>query len=177
MTAPSGPIALAQEYLRLTVAACPTFQSWTGAPDAASAANRLYHEALPPPRDTEAAEHTRSELETYRPFGLIWTAEQKGLVLAADAFGPAEYNFQASGELRMLLEQDVPEEIASDPAEIDLRFKNVVGKIMAEMCALAGRPGYLALRRLEIETGPYRFHPDLVEAQGDAQGIVLSVFY
>ena len=163
MTAPLGSIALAQEYLRTTLADCTSFRTWVGAVNQAQALARIHHEALPPP--ITGSEHTLEELRAYRPCALIWTDVDNGFarrVVSVDSSID-------SGSLGLRLAQDVGEEISHLHAEVYQRFINSVGQIVDELVGLAGLAGYLAMTSLELKSGPFRSHPDEYETVGDIQ--------
>jgi len=168
---PIGPISLAQSHLRQMLADCPAFRTWASAADVTAALARIHQESLPPPAE-HASEHTLAELHNYRPYALIWTAAENGLRLRADA---ASAEYEESGRLMIQLIQDVPADLAGQPAALDMAFKNSVGQIMADLCAHSGQAGYLCIRELGLAYGPYRTHPDDLPSLGDAIAVELIV--
>jgi len=177
MTAPAGCISLAQDYWRKTLAGSATLQVWAGVhtdPSPATAVlERIHHEALPPP--DSGGEYTLSELQSLRPYVIVWTEEESGFELNISDMD-ASQGFVESGSLRAELVQDVPSEIADDPAEVDLQFRNTVGQILDDMAALAGQAGYLAFTRI-VASGPHRAHPEHVTDMGDFQVYELLAFW
>ena len=171
MTAPAGSMMLAQHYLRQSLANSATFRTWTETADEAAALAKIHYEGLPPPADN-AADYTAAALTAYRPYAVVWTDEENGFWKNKEASG----FFRAGGRLILKFEQDVPEAIAADPAEIDLRFKNTIGQIIDDLCnlTLVG-VGYLCFERITVDIGPYRTHPDDVPSQGDWQAIEIGV--
>src|SRR4051812_45031543 len=67
---PSGTLSLPLECLRVLLANCPSWQSWTGTATAALAKARVYLHDITPP-DADAGSYTASELQTLRPFARI----------------------------------------------------------------------------------------------------------
>jgi len=163
MTAPAGPISLAQERLRVMLADCTTFRALVGATTQEQALSRLFHDALPPP--ARGVEHTLDELRSYRPFGLVSTYPQDGHTLVRDT---ADRNAGAeeAGRLVIEIEWDVPETIANDPAEAGLRFNNAVGQIKQELFALAGVHPYLAISEIG-QAGYFRGPEEQQQTKGD----------
>jgi len=170
MTEPAGRLMLAQNYLKATLAASATFQTWVEAEDATEALGSIHHDGLPDPTDPDKG-YTAAELTALRPYALIWTQEQAGFSLARTAYE----TWQESGRLKLLLIQDVPAAIATDIAEADLRWKNTIGQIIDDLAALAGGAGYLAIARIDLDDGPFRLVPDKQPEQGDAQGVELGI--
>jgi len=172
VTDPAGGMSLAQEYLRTALADCSTFQAWVGAADQAEALARIYHEALPAPANGN--EYTLAELQAYRPFALIWTSEQNGYSKRRLAVG----TWAESGRIMIRLEEDVDPQIANDPAEVARRFRNTIGQIIDELCALTDPgAGYLVFHTVTVEAGPIRTEEDEARTLGDAQAVELSVEY
>jgi hypothetical protein len=173
VTDPVGCISLAEQYLRQTLAASETFRSAVGAGNPAAALAHIYTDDLPPPAGG-AATYSRSDLETLRPFAVVWTEEQDGLRRQADAVSDAR-NYGGSGRLAVLFEQDVPSQVVNDPPEASRRFKNTLGLIIDEMLAVAGTPDYLDIAAITLRGGPTRSHPDAQATEGDFLAALLSV--
>ena len=171
MTSPAGSISLAQELLRDTLAASATFRTWTGTISAAAAEARIYHDDLPVPADK--AEYTLAELVAYRPMAIIQTDEDGGYVVEQDSVG-SSFDFDEHGKLWLCLEQAVSVALATQNAELLLQFRNTFGQILDDIRALAGTPGYLAIRRARV-FGPYRMHPDKSTRQGDAVWVWIHI--
>ena len=172
MTEPAGCLSLAESYLKTMLANVPAFQTWAGAADVAAALLKIHLEGLPKPADG-ADSHTRAELEAYRPYAVIWMAEDNGLTLEHDATG-ALFGFTDSGRLMLRLEQDCPDGVGDQPSsDANLQFKNSIGLIVDGLCALAGTAGYLAFERISVFDGPYWAHPDAVPGHGIFQGVEL----
>jgi hypothetical protein len=164
LTAAQGAISLAETYLAATLAACAQWQTLTGAADADEAAERIYYDALPPPPNNQDA-YTRQQLEELRPYCVIFSDEETGLTFDHDAHGVG-FGYRDAGILKGFLESAVDPQIAHDPQEIFRRFKNDVGLLVADMLALAGLAGYLAISTLTLR-GPLRSHEDQLPGEGD----------
>lgn len=161
---------LAQDHLRTMLANAAAVRTWMGAGSVALALARIYHEALPPPSDNKA-DYTPAELTTYRPFIILSTDEQDGYRKTAQAMGL----FGAAGRLRIELEQDVPELVAGNPAEVAIRFKNSIGAIIDELVGMVATAGYLSFDQVALTLGPFRATEDETTTQGDWQAAVLEV--
>jgi len=170
MTAVVGSLMKAQDHLRTMLANCSAFQTWLGVANATAALAKIHHEALPPPASS-AEQYTPAALATHRPFAIVWTDEENGYTRSSLAAGA----FDASGRLAVKLEQAVPSAVAGDPGEADLRFKNSIGQIIDGLCGMVDTAGYLSFKRLTVDVGPYRSHPDEVPTQGDWQAVELGI--
>ena len=134
----SGWLSLALENLRTLLAACPSFQTWVGAADAAAAKARI---------------HRVSKAGPTRPFALVdqWTDA------SATAFaGGAGESFTHSGSQILRFEGEVSEQDSDEPADAFYTFWNAVGAIILEMEQLSGTDGYLVVRSIMLEDGPFR---------------------
>lgn len=171
MVTAAGPISLAQQNLRVTLADCATWRTWVGAVDQAQALARIHLIGLPPADDDV---YTRVELESDRPYALVWMNPEGGFSTAIDSVG-ASRNYADSGVLMLTLADDVPREVSKNLADADLRFNNNVGQIIGEMKALSGTSPYLAFDMLAVERGPYRALLDAVSGQGDWIGMDLRL--
>ena len=178
MTTPAGIISLPIQNLRVSVADCDAFRTWVGASgdDAQEQARaRIHNTALPPPDG--GGEYTLNEMKGLRPYAIIGMApddRQPGFQMSIDSVGAAGFDYELSGRLAMLFEQDVPDEIKNDPGEIDIRFLNTCGAILAELGVLSGQGGYLAWSDLDAH-GPFRTHPEFVETYGDVVQLDMTI--
>lgn len=180
LTAPTGWISLTADRLATTLAACSAFLNWTGTTwTEAEALARIYHNALPPP--SHGDEHTLEEWDRYRPHALIWTQDD-GLTLVRDSAGPGSC-MESSGDLVLAFEQAVPASIANDPAEVDRRFQNFLGRIVGTgdpnnpgLMDLAGDPRYLPIRRIRLR-GIARTAAEELAGMGDAQRAWLDIHW
>lgn len=171
MTEIVGSIMLAQEAARRTLAACASWQAAVGTDNAETAINRIYHDALPPAASGE--EYTREELEGLRPFALVWTDSEGGFTKPAIGAGTGRA-FGERGRIVIRIEAGIPEEIAHNPAKIEIRFKNLIGCILDELGDLARRENFLDIESMTL-TGPMRSDADAVETQGDFQLADISI--
>lgn len=143
---PAGMISLPLSYLRATIAESAAFQSWTGTADAAAALLRIF------PVATESVIY---------PLCLVdWADNFKR---SMDAAGSRNY-FRQDGDLAMIFMDIV--DPAHDETEASYDFMNKVGAVIDEMESYAGKPGYLDIQSIAIESGPMR--PKLAEVESTA---------
>jgi len=167
----AGCLALAKDTLKATLGDCASFRTWVGASGddvQAQALNRIHKDDLPPPEDSNV--YTLAELQALRPFAIIYTAG--GFRKEYDA-SPAE--FENTGTLAVLLEQDVPERIKNDPAAIADEFETVIGQIMDDLCALVDQAGYLTITAINLPEEWVRSDPKSEPDFGDAAMAMLFV--
>jgi hypothetical protein len=166
MTTATGAWSLAQKYAADTLAACAEWQGWVDAANASQAASRIYQDALPGPR--HGNDYTLDELQTYRPFALIGSETEQGFRSERIADGTVN----DAGVILIEIEDDIPDAIEDQPGEIALRLRNHVGTLIAELFALHGTAGYLAIEAIDVD-GPYRTRSTAEETVGRAQVVVL----
>jgi len=175
LTAASGPIALAETYLAAQLANAAAFRTWAGAADVAAALARIDYHAIDAPADGNT--HTKAELQTARPFAVIYTAPSSGYSLRMDAVSD-DYEFLDGGSIIIQLEQDVPEALqantADNNAEIMRRMLNSLGNILADVAAQSGQAGRLNIMGLEVEALA-RSEGDEIEAEGDYLMAIIRV--
>jgi hypothetical protein len=168
---PEGSISLAQENLRVTLADSATFRALVGATTRSAAAARIHHEGLPDPGD--GTEHTLAELEALRPLAIVFTSESQGFrrrKLSTNAF-------RSSGRLRLRLCRSCNAAGDAGPTtDATKEWKNIVGKVIDELCelSLSGNSDYLAFDEVAVEWGPFAAAPELAATQGMWQGVELS---
>ncbi len=172
MTAPAGPISLAEEYLRATLADVTAFRTWCGAAGQAEALAKIHNDGLPAATDLENG-YTKSELQDYAPYAIIETAEEAGYRMRFSAVG-SSHEYADGGKLVLRLVQFVAVGDKDDVKEAERKWKNAIGQIMAGLFGLAGGAGYLAITGLELEE-LFRFHPNDNPALGDQQGAMIGV--
>ncbi|MFZ5785121.1 MAG: hypothetical protein ACOY3Y_01655 [Acidobacteriota bacterium] len=173
MLAPEGSLSLAQEHLRVMLADAPVFRAWCAAADQAEALAHVYHEGLPAPPD--GVEYSRDELESLRPYAVVFTAERAGFELLLSGIGET-WDYNASGRLILRLRENCPEGFGDEPtSEAGLRWKNTLGGIMQDLAELSGGEGYLHVQRVRLEDGPYWPHPNLIPSEGLWLGADLSI--
>lgn len=173
-----GIIQDVQESLRGTLAACYAWQNWQGnAWTEAQALARIYHDALPAPAASSEA-HTLSELKALRPFALIYTEPDWGFRMRREAAG---MGYDQAGTIIVCIEQDIPESIIDDPAEIDLQFRKGLGNLLRSgnvnqpgLAELADIPGEFVARDVRVY-GPVRTEEQDVGTLGDAQRVWLEI--
>lgn len=169
MTSPAGCLSLAQEYLRATLAASSTWQTECKAGDAGQAAKRIYHEGLPAPSNRQA--YTLLELQSLRPYAVIWTAEQAGFARSYESSD----SFDEGGQLQIRIERNSPDNLNDEPtSDANVVFRNLIGEVIDDLCDLQGGAGYLAFRRVALQEW-YRSDPVDAETWGVTQGALLLV--
>lgn len=172
MTAPKGPISLAEEYLRSTLADVTAFRTWCGAANQSEALARIHNDGLPAPADLEDG-YTKTELQSYAPYAIVETDEEDGYRMQFASVGDG-YNYAEGGKLILRLVQIVAAGDKDDIEEAERKWKNSIGQIMAGLFEKAGGAGYLAITGLELAE-LFRFHPNDQPALGDQQGAMIGV--
>lgn len=179
-TAATNVIAIAKERFRDSIAATTAFRTWEGNNwTVDQAKTRIFYDALPPPA-TNAKSYTLAEIESYRPFCLVYKPVDGGLTLQHVANG-GHNRFTPSGVLIAKFERSVPTAQQNDPGEADRRFENFLGALIQSndqnnpgLVELAGTSGYLNINEF-AELGPYRSLEDERTAIGDCQWYYLQV--
>lgn len=116
-----------QRLLALTLADCTEFRNLVGATDHASAFARIWHESLPAPAGG-AERYSLDELEEYRPYAMVFTADLEGATGMRQATGPG--GWADRGVLRVQLEISTPEDLKDSPTLVDHFIKQTVGRII-----------------------------------------------
>lgn len=173
LTPPSGIFSTPKQRLRDTLAACFWFRSWTGPLlSEADAAKRIYLEGLPTLPNNQT--YTREKMHDLRPFAIIYTT---GMRIMADS---EPGGWHPEGSFTIEFEQNVPDDIRNDPAEIDRLFDNRLGSIVYTgkmsqpgLMDLAGvkERGYTDIKEL-FKDGPWRTAEAELHSKGDA-----SIYY
>jgi len=169
VTPATGIFAKQKNRLRDSLASCYYFRRWQGNLwSREEAKQRIYLDALPPPPDGHA--YTRVHWESLRPFALIYVTELEMMTNAEPG------GFFTRGALTIEFEQNIPAEIAGDPAEIDRQFDNELGDMVftgdADKPGLwdlskIAHQGYFQIDRLQPD-GPWRTAEDRISDVGDA---------
>ena len=158
-TTPTGSLALAQDYLRASLAASATFRTWVGASGAnanTQALARVHYDAFPEPANDGV--YTIDEIEKYRPSVIVWSAP----------FAVYPDNEQLTdGSLGVRLMQDVERDTEDNPHEISVRLQNVIGGVLSDIKALSGTAGYLGFNKATLIEPWSRSDPDDVVGGGD----------
>lgn len=175
MTTPSGSMNLSVKYFRDMLAASPAFQTWTGTPDSTGALERIYYEGLPAPANS--IRYTRGELEDYRPYALVYIADEGGFtrdILATTSFDEA-------GIVVLTLEQTAPTNLGDDPSsDANIQWSNSIGEIVDGLATLraamtnAVTDQYLAFDRLRLMARGWASKDQQV-AQGLFQRAIIAV--
>lgn len=167
----AGPISLAEDYLKATLAASATFRTLVEAEDAEAAEASIHNDALPAPAAADGV-YTKTELEGYHPYALVDTDPDGGYQMVFSAVGAGGYEYGDSGKLILRLARLVPAD--TDVAAVERSWKNTIGQILTEMGDVAGTAGYLAITGMTLVSLD-RFHPDNEPGMGDAQGATVAI--
>lgn len=116
-----------QRLLALTLADCTEFRNLVVATDHASAFARIWHESLPAPAEG-AERYSLDELEEYRPYAMIFTADMEGATGMRQATGPG--GWADRGVLRVQLEISTPVDLKHSPILVDHFIKQTIGRII-----------------------------------------------
>jgi len=162
--AASGFVSKPLGYLRTTLAASSTFQTWTGAADATEALDYIYVVSTP----TDDADDEANVPDA--PFALVDWGEDFARTAEADG---ARNHFVLSGSLALLLRGAVDAD--HDDADAAMTFLNAVGGIMADLEALAGTAGYLDIREMSFIERPARPGTDEAQTHGDFYQVIIRV--
>jgi hypothetical protein len=169
------------ETLRNTLAKCYFWQNWPGVDGTEEdALARIYIDALPIPAG-EAVNHSREELEGYRPYILLRDSDVGGgfsMVKIASGGG-----FTQHGVITVEINQNEDIEISPDHAEVRKRIRVNAGKLVRSgninqpgLAELAETPGNLALHRVDF-AGSARTEEEETAKLGDAQRMWLDVHW
>jgi hypothetical protein len=173
MTSPAGPLSLAAEYFRTALADSTAARTWLDADNQAEALARIHHHGLPGPAN--GREYTLAELQTYRPYAVVFAAEQNGFRATLEAAGDG-FEYQRAGRLVARLYQNCPDALTDEPSsDANLQWSNTIGQIIEDLLASSGKAGYLAFTALAVTAGPFWNHPKAAPAQGVWQGVELAV--
>ena len=164
---------LAVKYLRDMLSSASAFQTWTNSVDTAAALNRIHYEGLPSPAD--GARHTLAELEHYRPFAIVYTADTDGFArefLATDSFSE-------EGTIILELEQEAPSDLGDDPSsDANTQWSNTIGQIIDGLCDLrvTMAAGHVRFSRIRLMRRGWAM-PDDIEALGLFQRAWIAIDY
>ena len=172
-------VPVEQEYLKDTLKDAAAFQTWTGAADADTAAERIYLFMLPEPEldsdiDVERLdEYPREQLEALRPFALIFVPEDERERTELVAVG-SSFEFSHGGRLHVRFEQNAPDGIDDLNRESHQAFYEAIRDVLADMDDLAGTPGYLAYTSHEIVEPAHWESPEGTSGKGLHQVMVVT---
>lgn len=151
-TTPTGPISLPLGNARSLLAACPTWVTWAGSGNSATALAHVHLVDLPAPADGK--KYTLAEMTGYRPFAIIDLADG-GLAFSADR--SAEVAFERSGRLSLTIESAVATGDVGNDSEIVLKALNNIGGIVSDIIGnldddqgLVADGGHLNVRKVEL---------------------------
>lgn len=173
-----GPIGKALEALKATLADCTYFRTWQGNTwTQAQALEHIHSHGLPDPLDN-AETHSLAELEKYRPFVEVYTAEE-GITLELEA---SPNHYLDSGTIIARFEQSVltsSYDKESAESTFDDFMDNVVRTLDTDnpgLVELAAVAGYFFFERLTVEPA-FRTHARQQPELGDAQARFLIFEY
>lgn len=169
MTA-NGPIRDALDLLHATLRDCDAWRKmkdplnpW----DQATAAAHIYTDALPPP--SPGPDFTLADLQTLRPFALVWPDTTLGLRMQQVATGC----YSPSGQFIMQIELDTPDGFANDNNALGEELYQRFGRLIYTgdggapgMLDLATTSGYLPITDV-VFTRYMRSEPDDWQDVGD----------
>lgn len=121
------------------------FQAFTGTANATAALGKIYPDFLPAPANND--EHTPAELQSYRPFAMIWQQESGGWKAQRVATNSC---WKFGGALLIRIERAV------NPAHTDQQaseeFKNLLSGILSstDQTGLLQQDTILSLHQIEI---------------------------
>lgn len=168
-----------QQLLAKTLADCTEFRNLVGADSHSEALASIWHESLPRPANG-GDKYTLTEMQSYRPFALIFTEDVDGALGSRKASSPGAWS--GRGTLRILLEMDTPDSLAASPALLDQMVKQIIGRIdkrpddeatsfsglrdLAQRTNEVGGYSYLAIDEVAFR-GYSRSHARDQQSQGD----------
>ena len=157
-TDPAGEYSLPLHYLRETLAASSSFQTWIGttgtsAEKLAAARLRIHYYG------TESAT---------RPFAVVSFAESFSRYMISG--GARHFFATSSNPIRLTFDADIAVADVDALSEALFKFTNQIGAIFTNMEALAGTAGYLAFTEYTIDN-PTRCKIDQREANDSAMDI------
>lgn len=169
-TAASGCITLAEEKIRDMLAACKTFQTWTGAASAAAAKAFIYYDAVPMP-DQNSDTTPLAWNVSIRPFALIFTSTADGMII--------DRSNVCSGNVNVQFFQNTPEQ--KEWEEIDRLFKNTISNILLSgdesnpgLWELSRTANYTHVNSIRFE-GFYRSSEEDYDTMGDFEGAMVVI--
>lgn len=181
---PTGIFSLPVANMRALVAACHSWQQWTGTNSAAEAANRVYLFDIPAPARGDGAEYDEQELGAKRPFCRVayfeLVASPGGNAWQYDRV--AEQTYAEEGKLLVDFVADYPQQYADSPADAIVWFCNKVGAVLKDMLTLAGKDAsdgttHLSVHRHTLYQGPWRNDITRNPTQGDTLRVQFIVDY
>ncbi|OHB82794.1 MAG: hypothetical protein A2V98_25875 [Planctomycetes bacterium RBG_16_64_12] len=164
---PVGGYTLARNYLRASLAASTTFQTWTGSADAAAALSRIHLSALPPPA-AGAEDYSAAEWDGYLPLAILHTARYHSEF-------DSDTGYAKQGTLVIHLLGAVAEAKHDLPGEAGRDFDNVIGGIIADLESRANQAGYLTVKSIDMPEEPERGPIDEEDTLGDVMRVNLFI--
>jgi hypothetical protein len=161
MASPAGPISLAEEYLRTTLANVVAFRTWCGAADVAEALTHIHNDSLPAPAGEV---YTAAEIAGYAPYAILHTDPTNGYRMTFSAVNSdGSHDYVDEGQIQLWLEQVAPDQ---DVKTLERAWKDSLGQILDGLWALAGQAGYVAITSIDLDELA-RVHPDDEPGLGD----------
>ena len=138
--APSGIFSIQLSILRTMISQSTSFQAWTGTANAAAALARIYFEA-------------QDNSDVVRPFALVFMGNE---YVQQSIAGGASTVFQPTGQLVMMLEDDVAAENADSHADAYFAFSNELGGLIEDLMDLSNTDSLLSFESIALTGGPSR---------------------
>lgn len=176
-TAAAGVISEPLQLLRVTLADCTEFRSWTSTANQTEALDRIHIAGLPPISEDE---YTETEMDSLRPFAIVENDVDSGNTFDFHGTTSPNRHYKHSGRCFATLEQSVPSALEDDPAELDRQFQNTLGNILKHssgsggLLDLAGTATYLAINTLTVH-GPIRATHEEAVASGDSIAAIFEI--
>jgi hypothetical protein len=174
----SGVYDIQLEAAARSLADCATFQTLTGAADAAEAYGSIYQIGLPAPSDPQAG-YTLTEWQSYRPMAIVYP-ESGGLQVERTATN----RWGASGKVLIDLERDCPSgNVVLDQPDVttERAWVETIGDLVSELLDVSGFDSgdgtHLAFHRVSVIDGPGAGPPHMVHDYGVMLGATLALEY
>ena len=160
VTAGTGAITTKEDVLAASLSRCAEFITWTGEINATAALTHVHFDALPDPADGNV--YTDAELDALRPYVILFTDRAGGLIKSHVSTSGSGFDFADSGALLLHFVQEAAD--GQSIAEQERLFKNSVGKIINQLCVLAGTGGESAFGEIALDDDGERQHPDFEDS-------------
>lgn len=158
---PAGFLSEPLHLLRTTLAACPAWQDWVGAADAAEALADVFLLAIPNTKAVAKRTHALIDLGGYK--------RERQHLTQARPFTETDPHL-----LRLYLWGMVAADVAAEP-DATFDFLNKLGAVWADLEERAGAKGFARITSVDIAELPERLPPKVSGFAGDAFEVVLDV--
>jgi hypothetical protein len=154
MDAAVAGISISKAALQSQLSKCARFQTFIGGNEAAALA-RIKFDALPFPLDENGnvkEAYSKEELETARPFAMIFSDSRRGYSL--NAVGSPTACVEA-GTLQIHFEKDISDALRKDPESVNRQWDNDLGQIARQLMDLKATDGMLQIDGQITVQGPF----------------------